>query len=187
VASLALSLLEHLALHGTTDSNLHNETGTAGELPCLNGNLFREFTGGRDDDGPDIVGLCALVSTNLLAELGIGCDDALDDGNEETKGFTSTSLCLRDTAFDQLVYSFAKIDDVLHVDATEGLVDGPLLHIRHSLNLHLLGDGVDDVGVHEATGSELCEGSRWSILSKSLLCLDLLCNLLPLGAVVEAG
>jgi hypothetical protein len=43
----------------------------------------------------------------------------------------------------------------VHVHAAEGLVDGPLLDVGHSLDLHLAGDGVDNVAVHEAAAGEL--------------------------------
>jgi hypothetical protein len=170
MAALALCPLQHLTLHGSTDGGLHNETGILGDLLRLNGNLFRELTGRGDDDGPDVVRLCALVTADLLAELGVACDDTLDDGDEETECFTSTGLCLRN-----------------NVNAAEGLVNGPLLNIGHSLNLHLLGNGVDDVGVHETASSELCELCGRSFFSNGLLCLNLLRNLLPLCAAVESG
>ena len=75
----------------------------------------------------------------------------------------------------------------VHVHAAEGLVDGPLLDVGHGLDLHLAGDGVDNVAVHEATAGELWEGGGRALLSDGLLGLDLLRNLLPLGAAVEAG
>lgn len=45
--------------------------------------------------------------------------------------------------------------DAVHVHAAKGLVDGPLLDVGHGLDLHLAGDGVDNVAVHEAAAGEL--------------------------------
>lgn len=85
------------------------------------------------------------------------------------------------------MYPVLDCNDALHVNAAEGLVDGPLLDIGHSLNLHLLGDGVDDVGVHKTASSKLCKFGGRSFFSNGLLCLNLLRNLLPLCAAVESG
>lgn len=71
MAALTLCLLEHLALHGSTDGGLDNEASVGGDLFRLNGDLLGELTGGGDDDGPDVVGFCALVAADLLAELGV--------------------------------------------------------------------------------------------------------------------
>lgn len=76
---------------------------------------------------------------------------------------------------------------LLHVNAAQGLVDGPLLDVRHGLDLHLAGDGVDDVGVHKAASSELCKRRRRALVGDGLLSLDLLRDLLPLCAAVESG
>ena len=98
MAALALCLLEHLALHGSTDGSLYNETGVLGDLLRLDGDLLSELTGRGDDDGPDVVGLCALVTADLLAELGVACDNALNNGNEETERLAGSGLCLCDAA-----------------------------------------------------------------------------------------
>lgn len=68
------------------------------DLFGLDSDLLSQLTRGRDDNGPDIVWLGALVAASLLAELGVVLDDSLDDGNEETQSFASTGLCLCDTA-----------------------------------------------------------------------------------------
>lgn len=104
VAALALCLLQHHALLGSSDGGLDDEAGVDGDLLGLYANLLGELARGRDDDGPDVVGLCSLVAAGLLAELGVACDDALDDGNQESKGFTGTSLCLGDTVVCQLMF-----------------------------------------------------------------------------------
>ena len=187
MAALTLSLVEHHALLGASDGRLDDQTGVLGDLLGLNGDLLGELAGGRDDDGPDVVGLRALVTADPLAELGVACDDALDDGDEETEGFASTCLCLCDAVVCQPTMSIWNVGDGLHINAAESLVDGPLLDVRHSLDLHLLGDGADDVGVHETTGSELCKPRCRSFLSNRLLCLDFLRDLLPLCAAVEPG
>jgi hypothetical protein len=98
VAALALGLLEHLALHGSSNGSLDDQTGVLGDLLRLDGDLLSELTGGGDDDGPDIVGLGALVAANLLAEPGVACDDALDNRDKETECFTGTGLGLCNAA-----------------------------------------------------------------------------------------
>lgn len=75
-------------------------------------------------------------------------------------------------------------ESVLHVDAAESLVDGPGLHIRHGRELHLPGDGIDEIGVNESFCGEVLELCDESIFTTILLCLCR--NLLPLCAVVEA-
>ena len=77
----------------------------------------------------------------------------------------------------------------LHVDAAQGLVDGAGLDVRHGLDAHLLGDGVDDVGVDEAAVCELFELGDELIALCSVFGTGLLLggDLLPLCAVVEAG
>ena len=79
------------------------------------------------------------------------------------------------------------IENVLHVHAAKGLIDSPLLDVGHGLDLHLLCDGVDNVGVYKTTGSELCKCSSRSLLRSGLLCLNLLCDLLPPRAVVKSS
>jgi hypothetical protein len=98
-------------------------------------------------------------------------DDSLYDGDEETEGFTCTSLGLGND-----------------VDSAQGLVDRSRLDVRHGRKLHLLGDGVDQIGVDEASRCQFLEFGDGSIFADALLRLCL-CgrNLLPLCAVVEAG
>ena len=98
VAALALRLLEHHALLGSSNRGLHAQAGVLGELFGLEGDLLGELAGGGDDDGPDVAGSRALVAAGLLAELGVACDDALDDGNEEPECLAGTRLCLCDAA-----------------------------------------------------------------------------------------
>lgn len=77
----------------------------------------------------------------------------------------------------------------LHVDAAQGLVDGASLDIRHCLELHLPGDGVDNVGMYQPEGREIGKPCDWLRLPGQLLstCVCLRSNLLlPLCAVVEA-
>jgi hypothetical protein len=97
VAALALGLLQHHALLGSSDSGLDDEAGVGGDLLGLDANLLGELARGRDDDGPDVVRLGSLVAASLLAELGVACDDALDDGDKESERLTGTRLCLGDT------------------------------------------------------------------------------------------
>jgi hypothetical protein len=94
VAALTLGLLEHLALHGSSDGGLDDKTGVLGDLLGLDGDLLSELTGGGDDDGPDVVGPGALVAADPLAELGVACDDALNNGDEETECLSGTGLSL---------------------------------------------------------------------------------------------
>lgn len=98
VAALALHLLEHLSLVGSTDSNLNLDRGVAGDLLGLDGDLLSQLAGRRDDDGADVGCLCALVSPWLLSELWGVLDDGLDNWNEETKSFSCSGSCLCNTA-----------------------------------------------------------------------------------------
>lgn len=100
VATLALGLLQHHTLLCAANSSLDDQASVLGDLLGLDGDLLGELTGGRDDDGPDIVCFGALVATGLLAELGVARDDALNDGNEETKCLAGTGLCLCDAVID---------------------------------------------------------------------------------------
>ena len=104
VAALALCLLQHHALLGSSHGGLDDEAGVDGDLLGLYANLLGELARGRDDDGPDVVGLRSLVAAGLLAELGVSCDDALDDGDKESEGFAGTSLCLGDTVVCQPMF-----------------------------------------------------------------------------------
>lgn len=97
MASFALSLLEHSPLLCASNRNLDDNASSRNHFPGLNRNLLRKLSGGRDDNGPNVVGPGALVASNLLAELGVVLDDSLYDGNEETEGFAGTGLCLRNT------------------------------------------------------------------------------------------
>jgi hypothetical protein len=82
--------------------------------------------------------------------------------------------------------SQAKKKGFLHVDPAQRLVDGPGLHVRHGLELHLVGDDVDDIGMNEASSGEIFELRNEHILLFTLF--RRLCrNLLPLCAVVEAS
>jgi hypothetical protein len=84
---------------------------------------------------------------------------------------------------------FAEAECYSHVDAAQSLVDGASLNVRHSLDAHLLGDGVDDVGVDDAAVRELLELGDEPFAVCGLVGVSLLlgCDLLPLCAVVEAG
>jgi len=182
MATLTLRLLKHSSLLSTTHSCLHYDAGSGGDLLGLNGDLFCQLSCGRNDNGPDVVGPALLVATDLLAKLGIVGDDSLDDGNEETEGFTRAGLGLCDTA-EVSCNPGARLGLCLHIRAVQSLVDGPGLHIGHGGEPHLPRDGVDEVWVHQTTFRqfiELCDGA---LLFR--LCL-LSGNLLPLGAVVEA-
>lgn len=185
MAALALRLLQHSALLCATHSRLHNDAGARRDLLGLNGNLLCQLAGGRDDDGPDVVRLRPLVSADSLAELGIVLHDSLDDGDEETERLAGTRLCLRDTTQSQLVLvSF--LGRCSHVVSQQCLVDGPGLHLCHGLEFHLLRDGVDEVLVHQSAPRQVGELCDWPIFLDALLNLGLRCDLLPLGAVVEA-
>jgi hypothetical protein len=98
MAALALCLLQHHALLSAADGNLHNDTRALRHLFGLDGDLLCQLAGRRDDDSPDVVGLGPLVSARLLGELGVVCDDALNNGDEEAERFSGARLCLRDTA-----------------------------------------------------------------------------------------
>ena len=107
VAALTLCLLQHHALLGSSDGGLDDEAGVGGDLLGLYANLLGELTCGRDDDGPDVVRLGSLVAAGLLAELGVACDDALDDGDKEAERLAGTSLCLCNTVVCQLMFCIA--------------------------------------------------------------------------------
>jgi hypothetical protein len=147
MAALAQRLLQHGALHGAADGRLDDEAGAGGDLLGLDGNLLGQLTGWRDDDGTDVVCLGALVSAHLLGERGVVLDDALDDGDEEAQRLARARLCLCD-AMQVSHYLPHEGSQCLHIDAAQGLVDGARLHVRHGGEAHLLGDGVDDGGVH---------------------------------------
>lgn len=94
VAALALHLVEHLSLVGSTDGDLHLDGGTTGDLLGLNGDLLSQLASRRDDDGADVGCACALVSAWSLRELRGVLDDGLDDWNEETKSLSGSGSCL---------------------------------------------------------------------------------------------
>jgi hypothetical protein len=186
VAALALRLLEHGSLHGAAYGRLHDDAGARRDLLGLDGDLLCQFSGGRDDDGADVVGPGLLVSARLLAELGVSLHDPLDDGDEEAERLAGTCLRLRDATCCQLGICICRLVS-LHVSPEQCLVDGPRLHVRHGRKPHLLRDGVDDVRVHQSASGQVGELCDWSILSYALFGLFLCSgNLLPLGAVVEA-
>lgn len=82
--------------------------------------------------------------------------------------------------------AFKAKEDVLHIHSAQSLVDGPGLHVRHGCELHLICDGVDNIGMDKSSCSKFLELCDEFILLCALLCL-LCCNLLPLCAVVEAS
>jgi hypothetical protein len=100
MASFALCLLKHGSLLCTSNCNLHHDAGTRDHLLSLNGDLFRQFSCGRDNNGPDIVRFRALVSFSLLAEGRVGLNNSLYSRDEKTERFTCTGLCLRNTTAD---------------------------------------------------------------------------------------
>ena len=95
MASFTLSLLEHSPLLCASNRNLDDNASARNNLLSLYCNLFGKLSGGRDDDRPNVVGPGALVASDLLAKFWVVLDDSLNNGNEETEGFTGTSLCLR--------------------------------------------------------------------------------------------
>lgn len=98
VAALTQRLVQHHPLLGASDGDLDDEAGALGDLLGLDGDLLGQLTRGRDDNGADIVGLCPLEAARLVGERRVACDDALDDGNEETERLAGTRLCLCDAA-----------------------------------------------------------------------------------------
>ena len=98
MASFALCLLKHSPLLGATDCNLRDDAGTGSHLLSLDSDLLCQFTGWRNNNAADVVWSGALVSSDLLAELGVVRDNSLDDRDEETECFTGTGLCLCDAA-----------------------------------------------------------------------------------------
>jgi hypothetical protein len=98
MAPLALSLLKHSPLLCATDSNLHDDARAGDHFLRLDSDLLCQFTGWRNNNAADVVWSGALVSSDLLAELGVVRDNSLDDRDEETECFTGTGLCLCDAA-----------------------------------------------------------------------------------------
>ena len=98
MAPFALSLLKHSPLLCASDSNLYDDAGPGSYFLGLDSNLLCQFSGWRDDNATDVVWSGALVSSDLLAELGVVRDNSLDDRDEETECFTGTGLCLCDAA-----------------------------------------------------------------------------------------
>lgn len=96
MAALLASPLEHLPLLGTTNGSLDDKTGSLDQLAGLLSNLLGKLTGGRDDDGANVIGTGA-TATKPVGERGILSDDLLDHGDEETKRLASTGLGLSNT------------------------------------------------------------------------------------------
>src|SRR4051812_11965420 len=96
MAAFTLGLLKHGPLHGSTHGRLHYDARVGDDFLGLDGNLLGQLSCWRDDDGPDVAWLCALVATGPFGESGVILDDSLDDGNEETEGFAGAGLCLSD-------------------------------------------------------------------------------------------
>lgn len=108
MASFTLSLLEHEPLLCASDGSLDNDASPRGDFLGFDGNLLGQFSRGRNDNGPDVVGPGALVASDPFAELWVVLDDTLDDGDEETQRLTSTSLCLCNAGMRQSVFSQAQ-------------------------------------------------------------------------------
>lgn len=161
VASLALRLHEHGALLGAAHGCLDDDAGAARHFLGLDGDLLGQLAGGGDDNGSDVVCLCPLVSPWLVCEGGVVLENALDNGDEKAERLAGARLCLCDPAQVSSKVCTARMHH-LHVDAAQCLADGPCLDIGHGGELHLLGDGVDQVWVDKPPSgelAELCDGS----------------------------
>lgn len=161
-------ILKHLPLPGAANSSLHNDTSVLGQLLSLLGNLLGQFSGGRHDDGTDIVSPSIAVSS-AARETGVLFEDPLEHWYEEGQCLASTGLCLsnpiekknsQQTFRKQPGRSLADYD--LHVLALEGSVDGRALDIGHVLIAEILCDRTDN-GIVDAQlleVGELGDGSR---------------------------
>jgi hypothetical protein len=98
MTSFTLRLQKHSPFLCASNRSLDDNASPRDDLSGFDGNLLSKLSGGRDDNRPDIVGFGALVASNLLAELWVALDDALNDGDEETECFAGTSLCLCNAA-----------------------------------------------------------------------------------------
>jgi hypothetical protein len=101
MAPFSLCLLEHRPLLSSTDGSLHLDSGAESDLPRLDTNLLSQFTRRRDDDRPDITRTRSArppVKLRTICQRRIGCDNSLDDGNQETERLAGTSLSLRNPA-----------------------------------------------------------------------------------------
>lgn len=140
MAALTLSLHEHGPLLGAAHGGLDHDAGATGHLLGLDGDLLCQFSGRRNDNGADVVCLPSLVSARPLGQAWVVFENPLDDGNEEAERLAGARFCLGND-----------------VDAAQCLVDGACLDVGHGSELHLLGDGVDQVWVDEATSGQLAE------------------------------
>lgn len=150
MTSFASSLLEHGPFLRTTDSHLHDNTGARGNLLCFYCNLLGQFASGGYNNGPDVIGSGPLVSTRFCSEGGVILEDTLDNGDEETKSFASTSFGLGDAVEISQCAVSARYTPSLHVDSAQCLIDSFGLHVGHSSELHPLGDDIDNVWVDKA-------------------------------------
>lgn len=98
MASFTLCFLQHHPLLCSTHGSLNDQAGTRHNLLCLDGDLLGQLASGRDDDGSDVVGFCALVAAGTLGEFGVVLENSLDNGDEETKRLAGSCLSLSDTA-----------------------------------------------------------------------------------------
>jgi len=96
VTALTLRLLEHAALLGAANGRLYNNACVGRDLLGLDSDLLGQFARGRDDNGTDVAGLGPLVAAAPFSERGVVLDDALDNGDEEAKGFSGARLSLGD-------------------------------------------------------------------------------------------
>ena len=79
------------------------------------------------------------------------------------------------------------MEDGLHIDAAQGFVDGPRLHVRHGVDAHAFGDDVNDVGVNQAAVCQLAEFGDGPVLDGALVRHGLRRALEPWGTAMEGG
>lgn len=124
VTSFLLHAAEMLALLGSTNCGLYFYGCVAHYLFGFDSNLLSQFTSRGDNQGADVADGGTVSGWSF--EVGIA-EDSLDNGEQEGQCFARTSSCL-----------------CYHVAAVKTVVQGHFLDFAHSVNIHAVGDGVDD-------------------------------------------
>lgn len=151
VAALHLGPAQHHALVHATDGRLDDDTSVSAKLAGFGTDLLSQLSGGRDDDGSDVVGVGSRPRAR--GEAGVVLDDPLDGWQEEANGLASAGPGLRDDVF-----------------ALEGGVDAHGLNIRHALVTHVIDNGAEDVVV-DADRREIREAGDAAVGARLVLAL----------------
>jgi hypothetical protein len=82
VAALALNGAQASGLLCSSYCRLYNDRSVCNKTLCLDGDLFSQFTGGRDNDGADVVSSGSVasasgVASGALTERRVGLENVL--------------------------------------------------------------------------------------------------------------